>query len=276
MIAFVARRPRARRGTLPRAARRDVPRHRLRGRRPRRVVRVSGRVGVLVSGRGSNLQALIEAERDGRLGGQIVVVICERGNSPRPRAGSSRRDHRRLPRPLWPAARRLRSGAARDTQRTPRRPRVPGGVHASALARSDPRLRFAHPQRPSIAPSGVPRPRGPASGGGLRRQVSGATVHFVDEGLDSGPVVRAGSRRCRGRRHAPRPRIAHPRRGASDLSRRGPGGPRRPISLRGSTCPSGESMSLRPEESLAYLTKGCVRRASRPRASRPSSPGRKP
>jgi phosphoribosylglycinamide formyltransferase-1 len=33
------------------------------------------RVGVLVSGRGSNLQALIEAARRGELGGEIAVVV---------------------------------------------------------------------------------------------------------------------------------------------------------------------------------------------------------
>ena len=35
-------------------------------------------LGVLISGRGSNLQALIEAERAGRLGAQVVVVISNR------------------------------------------------------------------------------------------------------------------------------------------------------------------------------------------------------
>ena len=36
------------------------------------------RLGVLISGRGSNLQALIDAQRDGDLGGTIVVVISNR------------------------------------------------------------------------------------------------------------------------------------------------------------------------------------------------------
>src|SRR5687767_3922489 len=33
------------------------------------------RIGVLISGRGSNLQALIDAERAGTLGGEIVLVL---------------------------------------------------------------------------------------------------------------------------------------------------------------------------------------------------------
>jgi phosphoribosylglycinamide formyltransferase-1 len=39
------------------------------------------RIGVLISGRGSNLQALIEAVRDGRLPAQIAVVISNKANA---------------------------------------------------------------------------------------------------------------------------------------------------------------------------------------------------
>ena len=39
------------------------------------------RIGVLVSGRGSNLQALIDAESRGELSGQIVVVISNKSQS---------------------------------------------------------------------------------------------------------------------------------------------------------------------------------------------------
>jgi phosphoribosylglycinamide formyltransferase 1 len=38
-------------------------------------------IGVLISGRGSNLQALIDAERDGRLGGRIALVISNRADA---------------------------------------------------------------------------------------------------------------------------------------------------------------------------------------------------
>jgi phosphoribosylglycinamide formyltransferase-1 len=41
----------------------------------------ASRVGVLISGRGSNLQALIEAVRDGRLPAQIAVVISNKANA---------------------------------------------------------------------------------------------------------------------------------------------------------------------------------------------------
>ncbi|MBN2228184.1 MAG: phosphoribosylglycinamide formyltransferase, partial [Candidatus Thorarchaeota archaeon] len=39
------------------------------------------RVGVLISGRGTNLQALIDAETQGRLGGQIVLVISNKSRA---------------------------------------------------------------------------------------------------------------------------------------------------------------------------------------------------
>ena len=40
------------------------------------------RVGVLISGRGSNLQALIDAAAAGRLGGEIAVVISNVAEAP--------------------------------------------------------------------------------------------------------------------------------------------------------------------------------------------------
>jgi phosphoribosylglycinamide formyltransferase-1 len=39
------------------------------------------RVGVIISGRGTNLQALIDAERQHRLGGKIVVVISNKSKA---------------------------------------------------------------------------------------------------------------------------------------------------------------------------------------------------
>jgi phosphoribosylglycinamide formyltransferase-1 len=44
-------------------------------------VAASRRIGVLISGRGSNLQALIDAIREGRLDAEIAVVIANRDDS---------------------------------------------------------------------------------------------------------------------------------------------------------------------------------------------------
>ena len=45
-------------------------------------LRVANRIGVLISGRGSNLQALIDAIAEGRLSASIVVVISNRVQAP--------------------------------------------------------------------------------------------------------------------------------------------------------------------------------------------------
>ena len=55
------------------------------------------KVGVLLSGRGSNLQALVDAARRGELGGEIAVVVSNVEGAlglERARAGG---DPRRLP-----------------------------------------------------------------------------------------------------------------------------------------------------------------------------------
>ena len=40
-----------------------------------------GRIGVLISGRGSNLQAIIDAIADGRLGARVAVVVSNRSDA---------------------------------------------------------------------------------------------------------------------------------------------------------------------------------------------------
>ncbi len=47
------------------------------------------RITVLISGRGSNLAALLAAERDGRLGGTIAAVISNRAGDRRPRLAAA-------------------------------------------------------------------------------------------------------------------------------------------------------------------------------------------
>jgi len=151
---------------------------------------VNRRLGVLISGRGSNLQALVDAIRDGRLDAVIAVVISNRpdaaGLEIARRAGietlcldhrtaASRDDHERA------VARELR---ARDV----------GLVCLAGYMRliGAPLLE-AFPQailniHPSLLPSfpGMNAQRQALEYG---VKVAGATVHFVTEELDGGPIV---------------------------------------------------------------------------------------
>lgn len=150
----------------------------------------SRRIGVLISGRGSNLQALIDAIRDGRLDAEIAVVISNREDAQgieRARAvgieavcvshkgWSSRDDYdRALAREL--AARGVRLVCLAGFMRRVGAPML--DAFPNAILNIHPSLLPAFPgvdaQRQAFA-HGV--------------KVSGVTVHFVDADLDAGPIV---------------------------------------------------------------------------------------
>jgi phosphoribosylglycinamide formyltransferase-1 len=150
---------------------------------------MSKRIGVLISGRGSNLQALIDAQAEGRLGAEIAVVVSNIEAAPgleRARAAgvvALFRDHR---------------GRAReDFDRELLRLLGEHGVELVCLAGF---MRLLSPAFVSafrgrvvnVHPSLLPAfPGRDAQRQALEHgvKVSGATVHLVDEGLDSGPIV---------------------------------------------------------------------------------------
>jgi phosphoribosylglycinamide formyltransferase-1 len=148
------------------------------------------RVGVLVSGRGSNLQALIDATRDGRLDATIAVVISnhpEAGGLERARAAGI--DTMALSHRGWPSRDDYDRALADELQG-----RDVGLVCLAGFMRriGQPML-DAFPNailniHPSLLPSfpGL-EPQRQALAYGVK--VSGATVHFVDEQLDAGPIV---------------------------------------------------------------------------------------
>jgi phosphoribosylglycinamide formyltransferase-1 len=150
---------------------------------------VSGRVGVLISGRGSNLQALLDAGAAGRLGGAVVVVISNVATAPgleRARGAgvpTEIRDHRGLAREAYDAELVATLGAHR----------VDLVCLAGFMRRLTPAFVAAFPGRvlnvhPSLLPAfpGLDAQR-QALEHGVKQ--TGATVHLVDEGLDSGPIV---------------------------------------------------------------------------------------
>jgi phosphoribosylglycinamide formyltransferase 1 len=147
------------------------------------------RIGVLVSGRGSNLQALIEAAREGRLGGEVAAVVSNVAAAPALDKARSAGvpafvcDHRGKPREEHD---RAVLQVLRDH-----------GADLVCLAGymrllSAPFLRALPHRVVNIHPSLLPA----FPGLDAQRQawehgvkVAGATVHLVEEALDAGPIV---------------------------------------------------------------------------------------
>ena len=151
------------------------------------------RLAVLASGEGSNLQALIDAEREGRLGATIVLVVSDR---PEARALTRARSAGIEAVHLDPdAAARGRVGpafVARLLEHLDAR-RVEFVALAGFMRILSPPIVQAYRWRLlNIHPSLLPAfPGRDAIRQALEHgvKVSGCTVHFVDEGMDTGPIV---------------------------------------------------------------------------------------
>jgi phosphoribosylglycinamide formyltransferase 1 len=147
------------------------------------------RIGVLISGRGSNLQALIEAAAGGTLGGEIAVVVSNvekaGGLEKAGRAGIAAHflDHRGRPREEFD----------RDVLALLAAHQVDLVCLAGFMRRlSSPFIRAYAERILNVHPSLLPafpglEPQRQALAYGAK--VSGATVHLVDEGVDSGPIL---------------------------------------------------------------------------------------
>lgn len=144
------------------------------------------RLGVLASGRGSNLQALIDAGRDADFPAEVALVLSDRrGAHALARAAAAGIPHRRLnPR---------EEGFYREMAEEVERCGI-GLICCAGFMRILPpgfverfrgRIINIHP---ALLPSfpGL-RAQRQALDAGVR--VSGCTVHFVDEGVDTGPII---------------------------------------------------------------------------------------
>lgn len=153
-------------------------------------VRTGGSIGILISGRGSNMQALIRAVEDGRLDARIAVVISNRPEAPglelarqagietlvvEHRQFTTRQDFdRTLAREL--SARNVGLVCLAGFMRL---------VGAGLLEAFPHRVLNVHP---SLLPAfpGVEAQRQALDHG---VKVSGATVHLVTAELDGGPII---------------------------------------------------------------------------------------
>jgi phosphoribosylglycinamide formyltransferase 1 len=148
------------------------------------------RVGVLASGRGSNFRALVEAAQAGRIGAAMVVLISDRETAP---ALDIARDHGVEALFLDPKQYPSREAHEKAIIGALEERRVDLVCHAGYMRILTPAY-VAHFRgrafniHPSLLPAfpGLHAQR-QALAHGVR--VAGATVHFVDEGVDSGPIV---------------------------------------------------------------------------------------
>ena len=146
-------------------------------------------VGVLISGRGSNLQALIDAAADGRLGGKVAVVISNVGSA----AGLQKARAAGIPAHFIDHAGRPRAVHDREMLAALRAHDVSLVCLAGYMRLLSAEFIGAFPGRilnvhPSLLPAfpGLEAARQAWEHG---VQVTGATVHLVDEGLDSGLIL---------------------------------------------------------------------------------------
>jgi phosphoribosylglycinamide formyltransferase-1 len=146
-------------------------------------------VGVLISGRGSNLQALLDAAARGTLGARVSVVISNVATAP----GLERARRAGVPTVVHDHRGRSREDHDRAMLADLRAHGVDLVCLAGYMRLLSPVLLEAYPQRvlnvhPSLLPAfpGLDAQRQAWEHG---VKVSGATVHLVETGLDTGPIV---------------------------------------------------------------------------------------
>lgn len=148
------------------------------------------KIGILASGRGSNAQAILDAIAAGTVNGEVVVIISDNPAAHvLNRAKESRIPACCIKRSDFSDKHRFEEALAGELERH--------GVQLVVLA-GFMRLLSAHfisrfPRKiMNIHPSLLPAfPGLDAQGQAVRygAKVSGCTVHFVDEGMDTGPVI---------------------------------------------------------------------------------------
>lgn len=148
------------------------------------------RIGVLLSGRGSNFEALADSIAAGRIpGAEIALVISNREGAP----GIARAAERAVPSKVIPSKGMAREDYDRVVVEELRKARVDLVCLAGFMRLLSPYFVAAFPQRilnihPSLLPSfpGLEAQRQALEYG---VKFSGCTVHLVDENLDAGPIV---------------------------------------------------------------------------------------
>ena len=148
------------------------------------------RIAVLASGEGTNLEAILEAVERGEISGRVVLVISDREKAP-----ALERARRRGVQALFLNPRSFPGREAYDRALVEelQGARVELVVLAGFMRLLSPVMIRAFPMRimnihPSLLPS-FPGTSGVRDALDYGVKVTGCTVHFVDEGLDTGPII---------------------------------------------------------------------------------------
>jgi phosphoribosylglycinamide formyltransferase-1 len=148
------------------------------------------RIGVLLSGRGSNFEALAESVSAGRIPGAVIAIVI----SNQPGAlGLKRAETRRIPARLIPSKGLQREAYDRQVATVLQEYKVDLICLAGYMRLLSPYFVAAFPQKilnihPSLLPSfpGLESQKQALEHG---VKFAGCTVHFVDENLDAGPII---------------------------------------------------------------------------------------
>ena len=150
------------------------------------------RCAVLLSGRGSNLHALVEADQAGTLGAEVVLVLSDVEAAP----GLEWARARGIPArwlPAGPGPARLGGEAAAAYVAALRQAAVDIVVLAGFLRIVAPEFLEAFPDRvvnihPSLLPA-FPGLHAQTQAWRYGVRVAGCTAHLVDAGIDTGPIL---------------------------------------------------------------------------------------
>ena len=147
------------------------------------------KLGILLSGRGSNFEAIADSVRAGRLKAEISIVISNKAEAP----GLESAKHRGLNALLIPSKGRVREEHDAEIVKALKQAQVDLVCLAGYMRLLSADFVRAFPNRiinihPSLLPAfpGVDAQKQALVYG---VKVSGCTVHFVDEHLDHGPII---------------------------------------------------------------------------------------
>ncbi len=148
------------------------------------------RIGVLLSGRGSNLEALAESVAAGRIpNAEIAIVISNKPDAP----GLKRAEARGIATRVIPSKGLQREDYDRQVVAVLQECKVDLICLAGYMRLLSPYFVAAFPQKilnihPSLLPA-FPGLEGQKQALEHGVKFAGCTVHFVDENLDAGPVI---------------------------------------------------------------------------------------